>query len=754
MSRGGRWTAGALVFGLAVGLRLAVAFGGRATAIEDGRVVIRDPDACYHLRRAGIIADRFPDFALFDSYMNHPRGAHVIWPPLYDLVLAGALRVFPAEPPGTSAAVALLPPLLFASAVLVLFRLAWALWPNRPGFAILAALTPALLPASLPYTGFGLLDHHAAELLMTAIVVAAIGGALARGEEDTVPPWRAAWGLGLAMAGALLTQLSLVVLLAFAPLCALFAARGLRSRALATMAWALALAALLVLPWGLLYARGGAPFRHYQFGLFQPALAAAAALGTAVISALAGRHPKRIWIAIGCALPLLALALLLGNEIAGGFGYVGRSAPWLASIGESQPLFAAGGAAGVRELLIQLSVLALLLPVAWLRILRGGGHDPRRRTILLASMLFAILGLAQRRFLPHLSLFIGFGAAIALEPLLVRSPRRPIRPVFAALTAIALAAAFLPCIAALRREEEPVIAFDRARPVLDYLRTRTPPTSHFDHPRAPGEYGVLAEWSFGHFIQYYGQRPAVTDNFGDHAGDPLRPREFFLATQEEKALALTDSLRVRYILVRDLAAGFEGLIPDAETYRRFVARAVPQGVDRGRIEFAPAIEPTLLYRLAWRYGSGFPGAGGFVPPVAHLRLVAESQALEPVSGGGEVPYVKLYEIVPGAKLEIAGLEPNEDGVFLSAVRSPTGRRFPFVMLLQADPAGTIAVTIPYPTTAAEEGESWIDEGEIRIGRETGRRLPLPAITNADVESGRRIAVGDSLGAGSAAIGTR
>jgi asparagine N-glycosylation enzyme membrane subunit Stt3 len=548
--------------------------------------------------------------------------------------------------------------------------------------------------------------------------------------------------LGFALAGALLTQLSLVVLLGFAPLCALLAPSGRRARALATIAWALAFAALLVVPWGLVYARGGAPFRHYQFGLFQPALAAAAALGTGIVAALASRHPRRNAMAMGCALPLLGLALLLGREIAGGLGYVGRSAPWLASIGESQPVFAGGFAHGAREVMIQLSALALLLPVAWFQLARGGRRDPRRRTILLASILFAVLGLAQRRFLPHLSLFVGCGAMFARERFVARAPRRRIRPAFAALAGIVMAAAFLPCAAALRREEEPVIAFDRARPVLDYLRTRTPPTSHFADPRAPGEYGVLAEWSFGHFIQYYGERPAVTDNFGDHAGDPMRPRDFFLATEEERALAFADSLKVRYVLVRDLAAGFQGLIPDPEITRRFVARAVPHG-NRGTIEFAAAIEPTLLYRLAWRYGSGFPGTSGFVPPVARMRLVAESQALETVSGGAAVPYVKLYEIVRGAELQVGGLAPREEGVFLAAVRSPNGRRFPYVVLLQADASGTIAVTIPYPTTAGE-GVSRIDEGEIRIGREATRRLALPTITADDVESGRRIALADSI----------
>jgi dolichyl-diphosphooligosaccharide--protein glycosyltransferase len=203
--------AAALLLVAAIGIRIAPALVARSPAIADGRAVIRDPDACYHLRRAGVIAEHGLDHALFDSYMNHPQGAHVIWPPLYDLALAGALRIFPATPPGAHPAVALLPPLLFAAAVLVWFRFARALWPGRLGLCVLAAIVPALLPASLPYTSFGLLDHHAAELFWTAVVVAALGSGLARVAEGE-SPWRVAWAPGLALAAALLTQLSLVVL--------------------------------------------------------------------------------------------------------------------------------------------------------------------------------------------------------------------------------------------------------------------------------------------------------------------------------------------------------------------------------------------------------------------------------------------------------------------------------------------------------------------------------------------------------------
>lgn len=64
------------------------------------------------------------------------------------------------------------------------------------------------------------------------------------------------------------------------------------------------------------------------------------------------------------------------------------------------------------------------------------------------------------------------------------------------------------------------------RPVLDHL-FRTRQSSQASSDGGP-MYGVLSEWSFGHFIQYHGGWPAVVDNFGDHAGDIDVPRNILL----------------------------------------------------------------------------------------------------------------------------------------------------------------------------------------------------------------------------------
>jgi dolichyl-diphosphooligosaccharide--protein glycosyltransferase len=745
---GGRGAARAQVAAAALGVAL-LAVAPRVApqwsrVVEGGRALVRDPDACYHLRRAERIAAALPDLALRDPFVNSPEGAWVIWPPLYDLVLAGAVAAFPSGSPlpGPGAAVALLPPLLFAGAALALFALARRLWPGRGALALLAAGAPALLPANAPYTTLGQLDHHAAELLCVTLFLLALGDAAAGAR----PGWRCGLWTGAALAAALLVQLTLVILVPLLFVPALCAAAGGRARALETAAAAALVALALVSPWGAAYHVAGVPYAHYRFGLFQPALlalglAVAVGLRAAVAAPLPGRLPRGA-LAAAAWLAAAGLAAVVAPEALSGAAYATRTfAPWQETIGESRSLLAGGWGAAAREVARTLSCLAFLAPVAAVLLARDAARGDARRAVLLAALLlFATLAVLQARFLAHVSLLVGIVAATVAAPLLPRAAGG-VRAARAAAVAGAILLALAPARRLWGARDEAAIAFDRARPLLDHLAGAAQASAADSGPHpgahgAPPPPGVLAEWSYGHFIQYHGRHPAIVDNFGSHVGDPTRVRAFFLETDEARALAFADSVRARYVLVADLPATFGGMIPDAALIRRFLAQTRLVEPGQGEMRFREEILPTLLYRLTQRNGAGVEEDGfAYVPPLAHAALVAES--VEPLPDAPSVPLVKLYEIVPGARARVEGLAPGAQALLLATIRSPRGRAFPYVVRLRADAEGVVEAILPYPTEAPA-GSARAVRCEIDLGGET---IPIAGITPEMVRSGATLSVG-------------
>jgi hypothetical protein len=135
-------------------------------------------------------------------------------------------------------------------------------------------------------------------------------------------------------------------------------------------------------------------------------------------------------------------------------------------------------------------------------------------------------------------------------------------------------------------------------------------------PELASAEAVLAPWSLGHFITYYGEMPVVANNFFYGFFDSLR---FFLADDEDQALAVARARRVRWILATDLA-------PKMNDYAAVLGRdpllvSTPQGTG-----FSPAYFRTLQSRLY-----DFDGAGAVLPdgkrvePLLHFSEVYASR---------------------------------------------------------------------------------------------------------------------------------
>ena len=682
----------------AFGLR---AVGWRERLERPGWARITDPDAAYHLRRAERIRDGFPTLALLDPFLDAPHGAVVPWPPAYDLVLAGVVALAPADPAtgGVRTAVAFLPPLLLGLAVLAVFALSRRLDPGRTAPAAVAAAVAALAVADRPWTGFAQLDHSAAELLASAGLLAALARAASRPRVDGAGFDRRAvlpgivFGLGLCVQAALLP-------LAALPLLAGALAHGgaRRQEQLRSAATFWLAAAAVTAPPALAYAAAGAGLDAPKFGLFHPlALAVAAALagGLAELASASpgSERPARGRRALGWSLlaaggvGLVVLAPALGE----GFGFLARDSAWVASIAESRSPFAGSLRSGFATWARELSWLVVLLPVGWIALVRRARAGESAAAVASAGLLVAgVLASAQARFVGHLSLLVGVAAVAA-----ARSWLLPPRPVALRL-AVAALLLVLPALGPARRPpppDQPEVALAAAREPLADLRALAA-------GRAESERGVvLAEWSFGHFVKYFGHHPTVVDNFGDWLGDLDFPRRALLATDDAVSERMLDERRVRFLLVGEVGETLSGLLPTPDDRARFVSGSRLEGGTLA-VDFRPEFARTVLFRAARLFGGGALGPSGeLVAPLRGLRLVSESAASERLADGREVALYKLFERVPGARLRVTGL-PAAAPVRLEAeLLTARGTELRYVDAAVAGASGEVEFRFPYATDA-------------------------------------------------------
>jgi asparagine N-glycosylation enzyme membrane subunit Stt3 len=114
-------------------------------AIIDGDIFFYGSDSFYHMRRVLYTFDHFPHTLWFDSYLNYPEGLELMWPPLFDQLIAGTAILFGAESQsGIEVVGAVVPPILGSLTILALYFLARELFGRRAG--LLSALFLAINP--------------------------------------------------------------------------------------------------------------------------------------------------------------------------------------------------------------------------------------------------------------------------------------------------------------------------------------------------------------------------------------------------------------------------------------------------------------------------------------------------------------------------------------------------------------------------------------------------------------------------------
>ena len=684
-----------------------------------------------------MITASFPQVPVFDAYMNFPHGAYIIWPPLYDFCLAVAWGILAICPGGTHPPWALphLPPLLFFLTACVVYRIGLRFWPKNRPYAFLAALAPAVLPIVIHYSYVGQLDHHAAELLCVALFTAGLFRSLPTLQQGKT--FQRNWiypgiffGLGLLVQHGLLLLEAVLIL----PML-LFMGKHFRPQVWAFGCTVNTVAFLVTLPFGLSCYLRGVPLSHTHFGLFQPTVLLVLSLifftfWFASISHLKISRPVKYTTCTLTAVLAVMLTLYLLHHILAGTTYLLRTwTGWQAQIAESHSLLRISWNRAFDELSQYMSWAIALLPLAWLIMMyRWPRLSVHEKILFLSTLILAAFGLFQVRYLPYLALLFGLMLVFLINFMWKIFPlKRIIIPLFAAVFLVS----YYPCTKSIGGQDITFEVYNEMEPILTWLKDRSPPDSLYANPRTSPEYGIVCDWNLGHYVQYYGHWPVLADNFGEHATDLSRLNRFFFSTKNNKAYQFLDENRVRYVLCQDLPSMYQSMILD----KSMLAYVSEFDKQTGSIVFAPRMFPTVLYRLVWRYGGPFIDMENMVyyPPLDRLRLVAESRGRDETLSEPKVARIKLYEYVPGVRVDVTGLPLYTDVVLSTKVHTPHGRTFPYIQFFQSDADGRASLVLPYSNET--EQPAYADEYRLIMGN---RQKTLSSITEKMVLEGQTV----------------
>jgi hypothetical protein len=665
MTRSARFWIGAGMAALAAALFAAHRV---PTVLSEPTGRFEDPDAMFQARRATrAVAEGTFLPPVFDRFENFPDGGRALWPPLHDATLSllarlgGSTRESPAKGLPLAAA---LPVIELALAVLVAASLARKTGGDTGGIA--AAWLLALTPAIVRRGSFGEIDHNLTEVLFGLLLVTFVSQLSSKVKERRLGllgsiSWAVGWTLVVLVSLGFYAGLVLSVGVVAAAACAAaIFSEGEEGKAacLAALAAGFAIAAA-VLPFFAGLRVHPDPADPWRLGPTFVLLLCAGAAGTATVSvslslirrkkALPSPRPDSIQeppatssLAGGALLTAVLVAVLqprpAWSALARGFGFIGARDPWLSTIDEFRPLLTSP--IGLLAALPSVPVFLVALALAF----RGSRKIPAERRaevarLAVAALAFLALALSQKRFLPPAAALSAAAAGAAWVPL---------APAALWVRRGALAAGIYGAARAFLLAYLSIVFKGTAAPVISpgeeaaaALVALTPA------PVDPPAWGVLAPWDYGHDLLAHSSRAVALDNFGSMQPGFARATRIFLDSDPARAVAELDALRLRYVLavyppnVLPLAAHSLGEDP---------RKVFPGGYDPDRMTpYRPTSAGMRAFLVRLHLFDAAPLADDSPPAraaLARLRKIWESPETGPDPNGLEVPFMKLFEVLP------------------------------------------------------------------------------------------------------------
>ncbi len=744
--RGGALLVWAGLLVLAVAVRLVT----WPEVFSAGRIrFLADTDPHYHVLRARRMVENFPSIPWTDPGMNHPVGAVILWPPLFDLLIALPAKMLGGGSATIERVAAVLPVALGLATVWLVGALGTVLLGRRGG--LMAAALMAVLPLSVQYTILGRPDQHAMELVAFSWVLLAFVGAW---RAEARPPWgrwHAAGPLGVAIAVSFWnwqgSALYLLLLAVFTAAWHLWGAEegtvghpaGALTRGGAVGAGALATSVALFTPDGLAGTRiMGVSGFHVMLVLLTTAFAWGLGVARTRRGAGVGTRRRLAEVCVAGLLPFaLVLALAPGFRASVHRGLIALAASnaWYANINEFQamvPLLLSRHFSPA--VTVALGGMGLLLAGCLPAFVRRARRQPDQRAEL--AFLFwvgvACFGLWMWRL--RFGLYAGPAAtlwlALGLEELASaarecgESGRSTLARALPVLGGLCVVAPMLPMLLDVWRlgEYQPL---SQSRPVLEWLGSVPAPRTD--------RQGVLAPWDLGHAVQYYARKPVLVSPFGTDGGEGAMEdaAAFYLTPQPDAGEALLTRRGIGFVLLTNPASDYgmlAGFVPeDTPKPVRFVER-------RGGVDiFDPtgALWPLPVSRLYFLDGAESPDTR--LPALDGYRLLFETPSTRPGSWIQEAQF-KLFGVVPGAAVAVRNARPAVRVVGQVWVLTNSGRPFVWSTSGQSDAVGTVTLRVPYATGL---------NGQVRAlpsRVSDGERAAQVVLTEAAVTTGETVGV--------------
>ena len=441
---------------------------------------------------------------------------------------------------------------------------------------------------------------------------------------------------------------------------------------------------------------------------------------------------------------LFALVPHMSQSLFSGLGWVAKTDPWLKTITEFQPLFMSMGVFSDFRALSYFGYIIYLAPILYILLIhhwyQQNQWTPARIWYVLYIGSVLVLGYNQSRFAHYMVLGIASLTAVTLVyifyflqaytfPPKVQPYKQPL--------------ILLVIIMLISGNLRPALSEIRAIPgkyaqvnpefmdCLSWIKSNTPATSHYLQPYDTPEYGILAPWIMGHWINYYAQRPTFCNGFHTDSTNNKKGMEFYMSEDVAHTVDILAHNKIKYFLLTDLTVN----IPDFVDVlgikgKNYVFKSVTRHPKGGvSIGYNPTEQ---YYRLISSILYIHDGDGLVFTNKGVFRLVYESKSQWDVDKY-MVNCLKLYEFIPGCAIE-GVTKPNTPIEISTVIQTNSGRQFNYHLETNATPKGTYRIFLPYSQESSSKSAFALKPYTVKLGNKTS----TVSVNNEWVASGKTI----------------